>query len=40
MDASDLAFLIAGLTLQYLSLGLLMLARAVLALAAEVYGFF
>ncbi len=41
VDASDLAFpVIAGLMLQYLSLGPLMLARGVLALAAEVYGFF
>ncbi len=41
VDASDLAFpVIAGLMLQYLSLGPLMLARAGLALAAEVYGFF
>jgi eukaryotic-like serine/threonine-protein kinase len=41
VDASDLAFpVIAGMMLQYLSLGPLMLARAVLALAAEVYGFF
>jgi MFS family permease len=40
VDASDLAFpVIAGLMLQYLSLGPLMLARGVLALAAEVYGF-
>src|SRR5262249_35014048 len=36
VDASDLAFpVIAGLMLQYLSLGPLMLARGVLALAAE-----
>ena len=41
VDASDLAFpVIAGIMLQYLSLGPLMLARGVLALVAEVYGFF
>jgi hypothetical protein len=41
VDASDLVFpVIAGVMLQYLSLGPLMLARGVLALAAEVYGFF
>jgi hypothetical protein len=41
VDASDLAFpVMAGIMLQYLSLGPLMLARAVLALMAEVYGFF
>jgi hypothetical protein len=40
VDASDLVFpVIAGIMLQYLSLGPLMLARGVLALAAEVYGF-
>ncbi|MGH9753780.1 MAG: MFS transporter [Blastocatellia bacterium] len=40
VDASDLVFpQIAGLMLHYLSLGPLMLARAVLALVAEVYGF-
>ena len=40
VDASDLAFpVIAGVMLQYLSLGPLMLARGVMALAAEVYGF-
>ncbi|HEY7181406.1 MAG TPA: MFS transporter [Blastocatellia bacterium] len=40
VDASDLAFpVIAGVMLQYLSLGPLMLARGILALAAEVYGF-
>src|SRR5262249_27475651 len=40
VDASDLAFpVIAGAMLQYLSLGPLMLLRAVLALVAEVYGF-
>jgi len=40
VDASDLVFpVIAGVMLQYLSLGPLMLARGVLALAAEVYGF-
>lgn len=39
VDASDLAFpVLAGLMLQYLSLGPLMLVRAVLALVAEVYG--
>jgi eukaryotic-like serine/threonine-protein kinase len=41
VDASDLAFpVLAGVMLQYLSLGPLMLARGALALAAEVYGFF
>jgi len=41
VDASDLVFpVIAGVMLQYLSLGPLMLARGVFALAAEVYGFF
>jgi serine/threonine-protein kinase len=40
VDASDLAFpVIAGAMLQYLSLGPLMLLRALLAMAAEVYGF-
>ena len=40
VDASDLAFpVIAGVMLQYLSLGPLMLVRGVLALLAEVYGF-
>jgi eukaryotic-like serine/threonine-protein kinase len=40
VDASDLAFpVLAGVMLQYLSLGPLMLARGVLALVAEVYGF-
>jgi MFS family permease len=40
VDASDLAFpVIAGVMLQYLSLGPLMLVRAILALLAEVYGF-
>jgi hypothetical protein len=40
VDASDLAFpVIAGVMLQYLSLGPLMLARGILALLAEVYGF-
>ncbi len=40
VDASDLAFpVIAGAMLQYLSLGPLMLVRALLAIAAEVYGF-
>jgi serine/threonine-protein kinase len=41
VDASDLTFpVIAGLLLQYFSLGVLMAARAVLAIVAEVYGFF
>jgi eukaryotic-like serine/threonine-protein kinase len=41
VDASDLAFpLIAGAMLQYLSLGPLMLVRGILALVAEVYGYF
>jgi hypothetical protein len=41
VDASDLAFpVIAGAMLQYLSLGPLMLLRGILALVAEVYGFF
>ncbi|HMZ18722.1 MAG TPA: bifunctional serine/threonine protein kinase/MFS transporter, partial [Blastocatellia bacterium] len=40
VDASDLAFpVIAGAMLQFLSLGPLMLLRAVLAIVAEVYGF-
>lgn len=40
VDASDLAFpLIAGVMLQYLSLGPLMLMRGVLAIVAEIYGF-
>jgi MFS family permease len=40
VDASDLAFpVIAAIMLQYLSLGPLMLARGVLALVAEIYGF-
>jgi serine/threonine-protein kinase len=40
VDASDLAFpVIAGVMLQYLSLGPLMLVRGILALVAEVYGF-
>jgi serine/threonine-protein kinase len=40
VDASDLAFpVLAGVMLQYLSLGPLMLARAILAMLAEVYGF-
>jgi len=39
VDTSDLAFpVIAGAMLQYLSLGPLMLVRAILALIAEVYG--
>lgn len=41
VDASDLVFpQVAGIMLQYLSLGPLMLVRGVLALVAEVYGFF
>ncbi|MDX2033159.1 MAG: MFS transporter [Blastocatellia bacterium] len=40
VDASDLAFpVIAGALLQYLSLGPLMLVRALLAIVAEIYGF-
>jgi MFS family permease/pSer/pThr/pTyr-binding forkhead associated (FHA) protein len=40
VDASDLVFpVIAGVMLQYLSLGPLMLARGILAMVAEVYGF-
>ncbi len=40
VDASDLAFpVLAGLLLQYLSLGLLMAVRALFAIAAEVYTF-
>ncbi len=40
VDASDLAFpVIAGVMLQYLSLGPLMLVRAILAVVAEIYGF-
>jgi MFS family permease len=40
VDASDLAFpVLAGVLLQYLSLGWLMAVRAVLALVAEVYAF-
>lgn len=40
VDASDLAFpVIAGALLQYLSLGPLMIVRAVLAIVAEIYGF-
>lgn len=40
VDASDLAFpVLAGVMLQYLSLGPLMLVRAVLAIVAEIYGF-
>ncbi len=39
VDASDLTFpVLAGVMLQYLSLGPLMLVRAVLALVAELYG--
>lgn len=41
VDASELTFpVLAGLLLQYLSLGVLMAARAVLAILAEVYAFF
>jgi eukaryotic-like serine/threonine-protein kinase len=41
VDASDLTFpVIAGLLLQYFSLGVLMIVRAVLAIVAEVYGYF
>jgi pSer/pThr/pTyr-binding forkhead associated (FHA) protein/MFS family permease len=41
VDASDLAFpVIAGAMLQYLSLGPLMIVRGILAILAEVYGFF
>ena len=41
VDASDLAFpVIAGAMLQYLSLGPLMLLRGLLAIVAEIYGFF
>jgi len=40
VDASDLAFpVIAGVMLQYLSLGPLMLVRGALAIVAEIYGF-
>jgi hypothetical protein len=40
VDASDLAFpVIAGIMLQYLSLGPLMLVRGLLAIVAEIYGF-
>jgi MFS family permease/pSer/pThr/pTyr-binding forkhead associated (FHA) protein len=40
VDASDLAFpVLAGVMLQYLSLGPLMLVRGVLAIVAEIYGF-
>jgi serine/threonine-protein kinase len=40
VDASDLAFpVLAGVMLQYLSLGPLMLVRAALAIVAEIYGF-
>lgn len=40
VDASDLAFpVIAGVMLQYLSLGPLMFVRGVLAIVAEIYGF-
>jgi serine/threonine-protein kinase len=41
VDASDLAFpVLSGIILQFLSLGPLMLLRAVLAMLAEVYAFF
>ena len=41
VDASDLTFpVIAGLLLQYYSLGILMAVRAVLAIVAEIYGYF
>ncbi len=41
VDASDLAFpVIAAAMLQYLSLGPLMLVRGLLAIVAEIYGFF
>jgi MFS family permease len=41
VDASDIAFpVIAGVILQYLSLGPLMLVRGILAIIAEIYGFF
>ncbi|MGH9843487.1 MAG: MFS transporter [Blastocatellia bacterium] len=41
VDTSDLVFpVIAGAMLQYLSLGPLMLVRAMLAIVAEIYGFF
>ena len=40
VDASDLAFpVLAGVMLQYLSLGPLMLVRGALAIVAEIYGF-
>ena len=40
VDASDLTFpVLAGLLLQYFSLGLLMTVRAVLAVIAEIYAF-
>ncbi|MDX2044998.1 MAG: MFS transporter [Acidobacteriota bacterium] len=40
VDASDLAFpVLAGVMLQYLSLGPLMLVRGLLAIVAEIYGF-
>jgi MFS family permease len=41
VDASDLTFpVLAGFLLQYLSLTALMAVRAVLAIVAEVYGYF
>ena len=41
VDASDLTFpVLAGLLLQYFSLGMLMAVRAVLAIVAEIYGYF
>jgi hypothetical protein len=41
VDASDLTFpVLAGLLLQYFSLGVLMLVRAVLAIISELYGYF
>ncbi len=41
VDASDLTFpVLAGLLFDYFSLGVLMAARAVLAIVAEIYGYF
>lgn len=41
VDASDLTFpVLAGLLLQYFSLGVLMAVRAALAIIAEIYGYF
>ena len=41
VDASDLTFpVLAGLLLQYFSLGVLMAVRAVLAVLAEIYAYF